>query len=248
MSQYGNTPQDPQDPQDPNPYGQPGQQGQQGQQGYGQQPGQQGYGDQYGQQQGGYDQQYGQGGQQGGYGQQYGQQYGQGGQQGGYGQQYGQQQGYGQPGYGYGAPAAYASWGKRVGSYLIDILVAFAAYVPFLIIGTILNATSDTGASLAGGLFTLLGVVAYIGVIVWNFGMKGGKTGWTIGKGVMGIRLVGLQTGQPIGTGMGVLRFFAHILDSLPCYVGFLWPLWDDKRQTFADKILSTVVVEQPKQ
>ena len=30
-------------------------------------------------------------------------------------------------------------------------------------------------------------------------------------------------------------------------YLGYLWPLWDDKRQTFADKILSTVVVEMPK-
>ncbi len=39
----------------------------------------------------------------------------------------------------------------------------------------------------------------------------------------------------------------AHFLDSLACYVGWLWPLWDPKRQTFADKIMSTVVVEQRK-
>ncbi|MDQ1539752.1 MAG: hypothetical protein QOH29_478, partial [Actinomycetota bacterium] len=26
-------------------------------------------------------------------------------------------------------------------------------------------------------------------------------------------------------------------------YLGYLWPLWDSKRQTFADKILKTVVV-----
>ena len=38
-----------------------------------------------------------------------------------------------------------------------------------------------------------------------------------------------------------------HVLDSLPCYLGYLWPLWDAKRQTFADKIMSTVVVEQKK-
>jgi uncharacterized RDD family membrane protein YckC len=35
------------------------------------------------------------------------------------------------------------------------------------------------------------------------------------------------------------------VLDGF-CYVGYLWPLWDDKRQTFADKILGTVVVERP--
>jgi uncharacterized RDD family membrane protein YckC len=27
--------------------------------------------------------------------------------------------------------------------------------------------------------------------------------------------------------------------------LGYLWPLWDDKRQTFADKICSTVVLDQ---
>jgi hypothetical protein len=36
-------------------------------------------------------------------------------------------------------------------------------------------------------------------------------------------------------------------LDSLACYVGWLWPIWDSKRQTFADKIMKTVVVRQPR-
>ena len=34
-----------------------------------------------------------------------------------------------------------------------------------------------------------------------------------------------------------------HILDALT-YVGFLWPLWDAKRQTFADMLMRTVVVD----
>ena len=37
---------------------------------------------------------------------------------------------------------------------------------------------------------------------------------------------------------------FVHILDAIPCYVGLLWPLWDNKRQTFADKILKMVVLD----
>jgi hypothetical protein len=42
---------------------------------------------------------------------------------------------------------------------------------------------------------------------------------------------------------MAFVRDLAHILDALPCYIGFLWPIWDSKRQTFADKIMNTVVV-----
>jgi uncharacterized RDD family membrane protein YckC len=62
----------------------------------------------------------------------------------------------------------------------------------------------------------------------------------------MGIKLVDERTGQPIGPGMSFVRDLAHTLDGF-FYLGYLWPLWDDKRQTFADKILSTVVVEAPK-
>jgi uncharacterized RDD family membrane protein YckC len=32
-------------------------------------------------------------------------------------------------------------------------------------------------------------------------------------------------------------------VDAFICYIGFLWPLWDTKRQTLADKIMQTVVI-----
>jgi hypothetical protein len=60
---------------------------------------------------------------------------------------------------------------------------------------------------------------------------------------VMNIRLVSEETGQPIGMLMAFVRDICHILDSLICYVGWLFPLWDAKRQTLADKIVKSVVV-----
>ena len=39
-------------------------------------------------------------------------------------------------------------------------------------------------------------------------------------------------------------RDLLHILDLLPLWLGFLWPLWDARRQTFADKIMKTVVLK----
>ena len=32
--------------------------------------------------------------------------------------------------------------------------------------------------------------------------------------------------------------------DSIPGYLGYLWPIWDSRKQTFADKIMSTFVVQ----
>ena len=48
---------------------------------------------------------------------------------------------------------------------------------------------------------------------------------------------------------MAFVRDIAHILDSIICGlpIGWLWPLWDAKRQTWADKVMKTVVVTTPK-
>ncbi len=81
-------------------------------------------------------------------------------------------------------------------------------------------------------------VLAYA---VWNIGYRQGTTGSSIGKGVMKFKVVSETTGQPIGFGMSVVRQLAHFVDAIICYVGFLFPLWDSKRQTLADKIMTTV-------
>ncbi|MFC4786043.1 RDD family protein [Nocardioides sp. MAHUQ-72] len=220
MSDSGNYP-----PQDPNTQNQ-----------YGQQP------DPYAQQQ------YGQ--------QQYGQQPS--GQANPYGQQpaYGQQPGYGQPGYGMATPD-YANWFKRVGAYLIDGLLTSVAGFPLWIGYGILIASAETTTnpdgttttSMEGGgaslILILIGVLTSLAFFVWNTCMKQGRTGYSIGKGVLGIKLIAEKTGQPIGAGMAFVRYLCHIVDSI-CYLGYLWPLWDSKRQTFSDKIMSTIVVNEP--
>ncbi len=70
-----------------------------------------------------------------------------------------------------------------------------------------------------------------------------GTTGQTIGKKIVGIRVIREADGQYTGFGMAFVRALAHFVDGIACYIGFLWPLWDDKKQTFADKMCSTVVV-----
>lgn len=88
---------------------------------------------------------------------------------------------------------------------------------------------------------SLLGL-AWLG---YNTVYLGGTTGQSWGRKVANIRLLSEATGQPIGIGMALLRHLAHIIDSIICYVGWLFPLWDAKRQTIADKIISTVVVDE---
>jgi uncharacterized RDD family membrane protein YckC len=49
--------------------------------------------------------------------------------------------------------------------------------------------------------------------------------------------------GQPIGPGWAFLRYLLHTLDGF-CYLGYLWPIWDSRKQTFADKIMNTFVIQ----
>jgi len=159
-----------------------------------------------------------------------------------YGEQPAQPQ-YGAPGYGaqggYGAPAvAYASWIQRVGAYLID-------YAPVLVFNVL---AQTLGRSTVDGVRTynaLYSVLSLIGLIIWAYNRwyQAGKTGQSWGKKALNLRLVGEQTGQPIGFGLAFVRDLAHFIDSIICLVGFLFPLWDAKKQTISDKIVKTLVV-----
>ena len=108
------------------------------------------------------------------------------------------------------------------------------------IVAAIIGAVSDAPRAFWSGSRVYL-------VLPWS---PGSTTGYLVGaKGqspgmaLMGLRCIGEETGQVIGGGMGVVRTIAHIVDSIICYIGWLFPLWDAKRQTIADKLVKTLVV-----
>ncbi|GAA0971923.1 Proline-rich antigen [Nocardioides aquaticus] len=162
---------------------------------------------------------------------------------------------------GHGAP--YAHWGKRVGSSLVDGLVMlpfFVLAVVFFVMSREETATQTfvdaNGEQVAfgtdvsfNGPFLWLAVLLYLGAIVfgiWNVVFRQGRTGRSLGKSALGTILLKEETGRPLGAGMTFVRQLCHVLDGF-FYLGYLWPLWDAKRQTFADKIVGTVVLDQPK-
>ncbi|MFE6844026.1 RDD family protein [Streptomyces sp. NPDC057686] len=136
-----------------------------------------------------------------------------------------------------------AHWGQRFGAYLLDLLIIAG---PMYALGFIDLATAENSATAEPGIFFTIGVLYAIGMAVFQL-YKEGATGQTIGKKVLGISVRREADGSTLGFGMAFVRKLAHALDSLACYVGWLWPLWDEKKQTFADKVCSTVVITVPK-
>ncbi|WP_127782178.1 RDD family protein [Rhodococcus sp. X156] len=163
----------------------------------------------------------------------------------GYGQQgWDQSAGYGQQAYppaGYGYPApnpdAYASWPLRAQGALVDFIA------PGMAFNILFRIAELAIGGVVGTLLALVVFAAFLGFVIWNSFILQGSTGQSLGKRWAGTQLVDERTGRPIGGGMAFVRQLAHIVDSLICYVGWLFPLWDDKRQTLADKMVHTVVL-----
>jgi hypothetical protein len=119
-----------------------------------------------------------------------------------------------------------ASWPLRVGGALID--------------GVISGAAQGVVSLVDKNLGQLVGFAIFL-----YFGYLTGTNGQTPGRKVVKIRVLREADGQPLGAGAGIGRGFLHILDVLSLGIGFLWPLWDAKKQTFADKVIKSVVVKE---
>jgi uncharacterized RDD family membrane protein YckC len=151
----------------------------------------------------------------------------------------------GPPGYGGGSSAPYgsgagggvvgpdgawvgpplASWGRRVAGYLVDALIA-------IVVAAVLSLV-DPQLGRLGNLVVLL-VLGYLT----------GTTGQTPGRRLLGTKVVRVSDGRVLGAGAGIGRQFLHLLDALSLLLGFLWPIWDKKNQTFADKVIDSVVLK----
>jgi uncharacterized RDD family membrane protein YckC len=123
-----------------------------------------------------------------------------------------------------------ANWGWRALSGLIDSLF-FA--VPNCVIR--ITVTSTYTSAMVESAVVLLSMAVY--------SYMDSRTGQSPGKMAVGSRLLREADGQFLGFGRAFGRRLLHILD-LICYVGFLWPAWDEKKQTFADKIVRSVVIK----
>ncbi|MEU8074719.1 RDD family protein [Catellatospora citrea] len=129
---------------------------------------------------------------------------------------------------------SFAGWPARAAAFLVDLAVVGAALVLVSFSGL---PDSDGGlAKLAPYL-----VIAAHGINRWYFG---GRSGQSLGRHLLGIKLVYERGLLPIGALQAFLRDVAHAADTIVFYVGWFFPLWDAKKQTFADKITSTVVVK----
>lgn len=138
----------------------------------------------------------------------------------------------------------YAGFGRRLGATLVDglLLGAAGALLLYLAYGPayfVWSADPDRERLIYGPAEVLINYVLPVVVTVacWHY-LAG-----TPGKLLLGCRVVDARRGRPPGWGRALLRYLGYFVSALPLGLGFLWILWDRRKQGFHDKIAGTVVV-----
>ena len=128
-----------------------------------------------------------------------------------------------------------ATWKIRAGAFAVDVLpgMALATTMALVALTLVAHPVWWWVCVSIGGLAILLMLV--------NRVLLPATLGWSLGRALHGIVVVRAD-GTAIGAWGLLLRDLAHLLDTASVMVGWLWPLWDPRRRTFADMLLRTEV------
>jgi Mce-associated membrane protein len=129
---------------------------------------------------------------------------------------------------------ALAPWHLRVGAFAVDVFPAIAVVTT---LGLVSFAVPARGAWW-WLCISVIGVVILLMLV--NRLLLPTITDWSLGRALFGIAVV-RRDGAAAGPWALLLRDLAHLLDTASV-VGWLWPLWDSRRRTFADLLLRTEV------
>lgn len=129
---------------------------------------------------------------------------------------------------------ALAPWHSRAGAFAVDVLPGVAVVTTLALVSL---------AAPARGIWwwTCVCVIAAVVLLVLvNRLLLPTITGWSLGRALVGITVT-RRSGEAPGPWTLLLRDVAHLLDTASV-VGWLWPLWDSRRRTFADMVTRTEV------
>ncbi|AMO58949.1 putative membrane protein/domain protein [Mycolicibacterium phlei] len=133
------------------------------------------------------------------------------------------------------AAAPVALWRARVGAFAIDVIAGLAVVVTLALV-----ALAAPPYSPLWWTYTVAAALVVVAVVV-NRVVLPALTGFSVGRAVFGLEVV-TRDGGAAGMWRLLVRDIAHLLDTAPLFVGWLWPLWDRRRRTFADLLLRTEV------
>jgi Mce-associated membrane protein len=133
------------------------------------------------------------------------------------------------------APNELAGWLIRAAAFAVDVLPGVAVVATTALVWL---------AAPPQSLWWWVSISVLVGaalVTMVNRAVLPAILGWSLGRALLGLEVV-RPGGAAVGVGRLMSRELAHLLDTLSVCVGWLWPLWDSRKRTFADLLLRTEV------
>ena len=129
--------------------------------------------------------------------------------------------------------------GRRILAIIVDSLLIGLLLSPFTLFGTNSDGSMSTYQSVSQGLTYLVAVLLY-------FTLLEGYLGQTVGKMLLGIKVIREDNGEVPGLGTAALRTVLRLIDGLFGYlVGFIAVMASAKRQRLGDMAAHTLVVRK---
>lgn len=130
-------------------------------------------------------------------------------------------------------PTEYAGFGRRLGANIIDGFL-------LMLINLSVGFSLSLGGLRSGGLSSLIGFSIGLAYVIFFWVSQNGQT---LGKRAMAVRVI-KENGEPVDFATAIIRYIGYIISSIVLFLGFIWVLFDSKRQGWHDKIAKTYVVK----
>ncbi len=121
----------------------------------------------------------------------------------------------------------YATFGSRAGAWVVDA-------IPHIVVPSLVGQVTGSWIYALAGYF--------ITGLVWSV-MPEARTGSTVGKLLLGVKALDIETGAPIGLGRAGIRWLVKYTVCSVLPVGYLWFFRGTRRQAWHDVAARSIVV-----
>ncbi|QBQ99807.1 RDD family protein [Paraburkholderia pallida] len=135
----------------------------------------------------------------------------------------------------------YASCSRRASALAIDS-IWWTVIVLFVPLGPSTEEILTAPDSFASTIVLWLAIGQCIPILIT--GLLWATWGTSPGKRALHLRIVDADTGRPMTVQQAGLRTLGYLLTFATCGAGFLWVLFNQRKQTLHDRIANTVVID----
>ena len=122
----------------------------------------------------------------------------------------------------------YVGFGRRLLAFIIDSLILW-------LVSAVITLPFDSWSTYYALSFL---INASYFIFFWVY-----YNGQTLGNRILAIRVI-KENGNNVDIGTGVVRYIGYIISSIVFGLGFIWVIFDSKKQGWHDKIARTLVIE----